>query len=331
MRALVLAFLGTLFACGDAPPPTDGKVEGGQLATSLIQHLNSSLQLVAPFRCARIQNDRATPLLSGMKVTMRKATLEVESLAQKKTLTIAAVADARGSDEATLQGLAFLRDAFISEKVDLVISLGGHGTSKDDIYAVLSAISVDAPYLTLAIPGDRESVPGHREAVSELAKAGAKIIDGAQYRVLSLGTLNLATMPGIAMSANLIANHEGCLHTLEDSQELLRYLESEDVDFLLASYAPARQDSRPATDLGAGGIHVGEQELAPLSQSKALRLRIHGMVAQPEAPQSGKLRLGPGASSLASGSLDPLDGSSSALVISITGQRLDWKRIVAAP
>jgi hypothetical protein len=89
-------------------------------------------------------------------------------------LKIAAISDARGSEAETLSAITELRAGFVEQDVDVVLSLGGHGSSMESIHAVLSAIATDAPYLTVAIPGDRESITGHREAVSELAKSGAK-------------------------------------------------------------------------------------------------------------------------------------------------------------
>ena len=327
MRALLLAALSTFLACGDPPPPSDGQVEGAKLATSLVQQLNSSLQLSAPFRCARVQVNLATPRVNGMSTSMTGATVQFEELAKKKSLRFGAISDARGSEEETLAAVSTLRESFVTEKVDLVLSLGGHGSSLASIQAVLSALTLDAPYLTIAIPGDRESVSAHREAVRELAKSGAKIIDGARYRVLSFGKVVVATMPGISKQANLIEGDNGCLHTVADVNQLLRYLPA-DTSLLLASYAPPRQEGPEGSDIGAGGIHTGEAALAGLLQNKALSLVVHGMVDN-ATPSSGKLKLGQGMRSVATGSADPLEGRTSALVISITGKKLAWKRLRA--
>jgi hypothetical protein len=266
-----------------------------------------------------------------MKVTMQGATLNFEGLAKKKSLTIAAVADARGDDEETLRGAAALREIFLEEGVDVVLSLGGHGKTEQATHALLSAISTKAPYLTVALPGDRESIPAHRKAVRSLAKSGARVLDGAQYRLLSLGDLLVATMPGIAMGANLIAGNDGCLHTEADTADLIEFIEKSESRVLLASYAPVRQEGSEGSDLGAGGIHVGETLLKPLLATEKLALRIHGMVGGRSSPTKGKHRMGPGSRTLAAGSLDALDGPSTALILAITGKKLSWRRVVAEP
>ncbi len=325
---IVLLALLSAIACGDPPPPADGQIEGAKLAKAMVTHLDRTLQMSAPFRCARIQLDRATPRLANMDLSMERATLIIGSLSDKKKIKIAALSDARGNQEETLKAVALMRETFIKEEVDIVLSLGGLASKKAAIHSLLSALSTDAPYLTLAIPGDRESTPAHRAAVADLAKSGTKILDGAQYRLLRMGNVLLATMPGVSMEANLIAAKEGCLHTADDGSELLRYLDDEEVKLVVASYAPIRGGG---SDLGAGGIHVGETQLAPLLQHKALAVHVHGMVSQKSSAKKGKERLARGPSFLAAGSVDPLDGPSSALIFSISDKKLLWQRIVAKP
>ncbi len=333
MRArLALLALSSLIACGDPPPPADGQAEGAKLATALVGHLDNSLTLVAPYRCARIQTDRATPRLTGMKISISGATLQLEDLADKKSLTIAAIADARGNDKETVDALRKMRSTFEEEGVDLVLSLGGMASKKESIHALLGAISVDAPYLTLALPGDRESIPAHREAVLALAKSGSRIVDGSQYRLLQLGQVLVATMPGLAMSANLIAGDEGCLHTGEDTKELLQFLNKQDgLKLVLASYAPLRQKGATGSDIGSSGIHVGEEVLAPLLEHQGLAAVVHGMVQERSPKKRGKGRWSQGPSYLAAGSVDPLDGPSSALIFTIRDKKLTWWRVQSAP
>lgn len=318
-------------ACGDEPLPTDGQLEGTRLALSLVEHVSTSLQLTAPYRCARMPARLEAPVIPDMPLTVTDAVVSIEKLAAKKTLLIAALADARGSEAETLRALGTMREKLIKEKVDVVISLGGMGETEDAIQAVLGELSREAPYLLVAIPGDRESVAAHRQAVRTLADSGARVLDGATYRFLRLGGVLLATMPGIAMTANLVAGHEGCEHTGDDVEALLDLLSNEKETVLLASYSPMRGQGKQASDQGVGAIHTGEALLAPLLDSDALSLVIHGMV-QPEAPAArGKIRPGQGTASLATGSLDPLEGPSAALLLSIAGKRVTWRRVGARP
>ena len=302
---------------------------GSRLALSLVEHLGTSLQLSAPHRCARIQPGLHAPVMPDMRWSVTDAILSIDSYADKKALLIAALADARGNDAVTLRATEIMREKFIQEKVDLVVSLGGMGKNKESIQAVLAELSRDAPYLLVALPGDRESVDAHRQAIRELTDSGARILDGATYRFLRLGSVLLATMPGIAMTANLIAGNEGCEHTGDDVKALLDLLSAEEATVVLASYAPLREQGDHASDRGVGAIHTGETLLSPLLGSAALSVVIHGMVEQESPTPRGKVRPGRGPSSIATGSLDPLTGPSAALLLSIAGKKLSWRRIEA--
>jgi hypothetical protein len=205
------------------------------------------------------------------------------------------------------------------------------GKDKESIHTVLAELTREAPYLVVAIPGERESVAAHREAIAELVASGSRILDGANYRLLRLGAVLVATMPGIAMTANLVAGDEGCEHTADDVSALLGQLASAKESVVLASYAPPRAEGPLASDRGAGSIHTGETILSPLLKSEAVSVILHGMVEGESPLPRGKIRPGQGATSLAAGSLDPLEGQSAALLLSISGKKLNWRRIQAIP
>jgi hypothetical protein len=266
-----------------------------------------------------------------MDLSLSGSIVNIDSLADKKTLLMATVADARGSDAETLGAVTKLREKFIKEKVNLVVSLGGIGEDKESIQAVLAELTRDAPYLLVAMPGDRESVTGHRQAIAELVASGARVLDGANYRLIRMGNLLLATMPGIAMTANLVAGDEGCEHTAEDVSRLQEQLANPKKTVVLASYAPPRAQGPQASDRGAGAIHTGETILSPLLRNEAVSVLVHGMVQEETPAPRGRIRPGQEVTSLAAGSLDPLEGQSAALLLSISGKKLSWRRIQAMP
>jgi hypothetical protein len=241
------------------------------------------------------------------------------------------VADARGSEAETLAAVAKLREKFRKEGVNLVVSLGGIGEDKASIQAVLAELTRDAPYLVVALPGDRESVASHRQAIGELVASGARILDGANYRLIRLGSMLLATMPGIDMTANLIAGDEGCEHTADDVSALQQRIADSKHGVVLASYAPLRETGPRASDWGAGAIHTGETTLSSLLEDDAVAVVVHGMVQSESPAPRGKIRAGQAVTSLAAGSLDPLEDKSVALLLSISGKKLSWRRMQAMP
>ncbi len=324
MRLLLVALLLVHSACGDPPPPTDGQVEGAKLGLSLSEHIGVSTSWVAPFRCARFPLKPTSPNVSGVQWQQAHDVLTIKM--QGKTGRVATIADARIHATSDIAPLERLRARLEEEKVDVLVSLGGMGQESEDLRRVLAALTTNATYLVLALPGDRESVSAHREVVAELASNGARIIDGSRYRLAALGQLHMATMPGISREASLIADTNGCLHTKEDVIALQERLRAWGKPALLFSYAPWRQETLLATDFGVGGVHIGEQMLSPLQSSENITALVHGMQIHHGKP-SGSMHLGGPVMSLTAGSVDPQDTSPSALLFTVVGAKLAWKRL----
>ncbi len=324
LRFLLVVVLLTHGACSDPPPPTDGQVEGALLGLSLSEHIGESTAWQAPFRCARFPLAPTNPNVDGVQWREPHGVLDIQM--QGKTGRVAAIADARADASSDMASLQELRVVLGSEKIDILVSLGGMGQDAKSLERVLGALTTDATYVLFALPGDRESVPAHRATVAKLAAEGARIIDGSQYRLATLGPLHIATMPGISREASLIAGANGCLHTEADIVALQDHLRAWGQPALLFSYAPWRQETPKATDFGVGGVHIGERVLGPLRSGGSVTTLVHGMQA-PIGKDSGSMRLGVPVMSLTAGSVDSQRATPSALLFTVAGAKLAWKRL----
>jgi hypothetical protein len=188
------------------------------------------------------------------------------------------VADARGASPATLTQLGRVRADFERERVELVVSLGGMGTSEEELTQVLGALSRDAPWVVWAIPGERESIPAHRAAVASLSAAGYPVFDATRVRMVELDGAVLASFPGAAEASRLLAGADGCVHRPDDASALAMRLGAQKGVRVWAGHAPPRQSADDAGDVALGGVHVGERALAAALPAARAQLVLHGMV-----------------------------------------------------
>ncbi|MCB9560575.1 MAG: hypothetical protein H6708_09225 [Kofleriaceae bacterium] len=193
------------------------------------------------------------------------------------------LADARGGDDAgaTARGV---RAALDAAPPAVVVTLGGLGTDRDTIEATLGPLATGAPWVVVAIPGDREAIPEHRAAIGRLAAAGAPVVDGSQVRVIELPGVRVGTLPGVPWRTRLAAGVDGCVHDVDDLAALLDALTGPpggDVGddrptTILATQTPPRQQG--AFDLAPGGVHVGEIALAAALVDRGLDVVAQGAV-----------------------------------------------------
>lgn len=299
-----------------------------------------AIDLREPFRCARFENGDADPppprvvKHGGATYEVRGDTLAIEG---DRELVIAVVADARGANPATLEQLGALRRELTEAGVELVLSLGGHGREPSEIARVLSALALDAPWVVVAMPGDREALPAHRAAVDQVSDGVRGVVfDGSQVRFIEHGSAVIATFPGVEHGSQVVAGTEGCVHTAEDAGDLAAALADRDRARIVASFAPPRQRGPGASDLTRDGIHVGEQLLAEAVDTAKPVLVVHGLVEDgARATASGEQRAGGEPAVVGAGSLeaapDPLRHrtvTSAALIARITADRVRWRRLV---
>jgi hypothetical protein len=316
----------------ETQPDRNAQARGAALATALRAGIDATASIRAPHRCARLYPEELGPDVAEVAVDApgarsarrRGPILQIEP-AGDGPLTIGIVADAHGAVDA----LSGIRQAFRRAGVRVVVALGGMGTERDTIARALAALASDSPdspgaagaggdgWILLAMPGDWEAVPEHRAAVAELADRGVRgVIDGSDVRLLEVGGIQLATLPGAPHPGRLMAGDDGCVFTSEDATAIAALLAQRPGVRLLLAHAPPRQGraglaliQASPTDAGHTAIPVGERALADVLRATPVDAVIHGLVATRGRPLTGEHAPGSNAPViLSAGSLDPLQG-----------------------
>jgi len=325
----------------DAQPMDVGELAGDTIARGVVEAMTVAEAMHEAYPCARLDDAESPAPPTSMTAFGRTFEREGQLLAVSggdKTLVIGFVADAREPTERTLTNLAGVRAAFEKHKVELVVSLGGMGTSEAQIEASLGALAHNAKWPVVAIPGGRESIPAHTAAIASLSDGGRSVVfDGARVRVIAMDGASIGTLPGIADPSQLIAGNEGCSHGVESLVELATLLGERPAPRVLASYAPPRQSGETASDVAAGHIHIGEDAVARAVAVAKPAVVAHGLVDEAaDDPKSGAVqRAAAPPLIVGAGSLDgePLwlpDGrvlGGSAIVVTVGKNRTTWRRI----
>ncbi len=272
VAAAALAALPGCGSCGAREDVDPIATEVGKtMAAGLTGAIDRSAALGEPFRCAEPSGTasaagpgadlgrRAGRALSFDGDWLRMGPAEV---GRDRTLVAGVVADARGASAATLTQLGRVRAAFERERVELVVSLGGMGTSEEELTQVLGALARDAPWVVWAIPGEREAIPAHRAAIASLSAAGYPVFDATRVRMVEVDGAVLASFPGAAEASRLLAGSDGCVHRPDDASALAMRLGAQKGVRVWAGHAPPRQSDDDAGDVALGGVHVGERALA---------------------------------------------------------------------
>jgi hypothetical protein len=245
------------------------------------------------------------------------------------------VADARGTDEATLANVKAARKLFEAAKVDAVISLGGQGATRADVAAVLGPLARDARWVVIAIPGDLEDLEAHRAAIEELRAAGAPIVDGAAARIVVIDGVAIAFLAGLPLAEDgrahgLAAGLAGCGFTEEDAAALADRLAAEPGPRVVASYRPPRQRGGEATDVTPGGVHAGEDVVARVARRGNATLLVHGASRESAGRWAGAAPIVAATGALASAPVRLHGGgvdAGSVLVVEIDGERAEIKSL----
>jgi hypothetical protein len=302
------AALTAVSACGSCGSREEGDPVangvGKTIAAGLAGAIERSAALAEPFRCAELSGSasvsgpgadlgrRAGRALSFDGDWLRMGPAEV---GRDHTLVAGVVADARGASAATLTQLGRVRAAFERERVELVVSLGGMGTSEEELTQVLGALARDAPWVVWAIPGEREAIGAHRAAVASLSAAGYPVFDATRVRMVEVDGAVLASFPGAAAASRLLAGADGCVHRPDDASALAMRLGAQKGVRVWAGHAAPRQRDDDAGDVALGGVHVGERALAAALPAARAHLVLHGMVDEAAlGSASGHARMGTG-------------------------------------
>lgn len=285
MRGGRWSWLVLVAACGSSEPPDTASTEVGRaVAAGLVAAVERAAPIAEPFRCAELAAGAPSSVTEIGKRAGRALALDGDRLrigpAEEggRTLVVGVVADARGATAATLAQLGRVRAEFEREKVELVVSLGGMGTSEAELGEVLGALGRDASWVVWAIPGEREAIPAHRAAVASLAAAGYPVFDAARIRLVEVDGSVLASFPGAEEPGRLLAGAEGCVHRADDAAALAVRLAKQKGVRVWAGHSAPRQSGPEADDVALGGVHVGERALAAALPAARADLVLHGMV-----------------------------------------------------
>jgi hypothetical protein len=168
---------------------------------------------------------------------------------------IAAIADARGADPATVRAVADLARQMGEARADLVISLGGMAGDEHGIEVLISALGTAGGVLA-ALPGDREPQEPFHDALDRVRGDGGdlQVIDLQRRRVLDGPALDLVALPGYRWPSYL--GEGDCSYRSGDLAPLAALAQRTDGPRLLASYTPPG-DVGDAVDRAV----LGDQEL----------------------------------------------------------------------
>lgn len=190
-------------------------------------------------------------------------------------MTIGVIADAAGSAPATLAALGRLRARF--GQADIVISLGGMGTTKAELGAVFAALADGAAWPLVAMPGDLEAVPAQAEAIAARRRRGAVVIDGRQVQRIELPGLTIGLVPGVGAAERLVAGAAGCRYERAGVAAVLAELAARPGLRVLATAEAPRSGGDPPTG-----------ELALTASPDVIDLAVHGGTDAATAARAGR-------------------------------------------
>lgn len=344
MRSTAAIVALAVIACGSSKKgPDPGELAGQELAAGVTFARSKAAELSEPYRCAAwVSDEQAEPISiaagkTNLEIEGRRAALRIEGQRSGAAIAVAFVADARGAQPPTIKRLHDLARELDESGVHLVVSLGGMGTTQDELSESLGALA-DGAFVVIAIPGDRESIPAHRAAIAELSERGAGIVDGSLVRLIANDHIAIGTFPGVEHGEQLVAQSDGCQHFPEDAASLAKRMSEHSGVRVWASYAPPRQSGESGSDLTLSGVHVGETMLVDSIARAGAHLVVHGLVDESSwVSARGDLRVSDGARVIVgAGSVDTLPlrqprkpaFGGSALVASVSPRRVKWRRIV---
>ncbi len=306
-------------ACGSKPTPSAAPAVGRALGAAL----DTADGLREPWRCAALD----TPALADEQLATggRHWKLSGHSLARTDNdvaLVIGVVADAGGAAPATLAALARLRARLDQETPDLVLALGGMGSTRGELEATLGALADRASYPVVAVPGDLEPAAALRDAVGALRGRGDAVIDSRLARWIELPGATIATIPGAGSPARLVAGAEGCGWRAEDVAAVYAELSARPGLRIAATAEAPRESSH--------GDATGELALAATS-AHPIDIALHGPGVATATPARGGGRDG-AAIALGPGTADatprlPEPHPPSAGVLAIRGNVWTWRPV----
>jgi hypothetical protein len=232
-----------------------------------------------PWRCAAAD----TPPLAAEDIKIGKHAWNVGEHTLARTddgsTVIGVVADAGGADPRTIAALGRLRAAFDAAKVDLVLTLGGMGTTVAELEATLGTFADRAGWPVVALAGDLEPATAQVAALHALRARGDIVLDARQVRTIALPGATVVTVPGAGAAERLADPGDGCTWTAADVAAIYSGITGQPGLRVVASAEAPR--------VTVDGEAAGELALVP-SKAQPVEVMLHGPVQPtPTAARTG--------------------------------------------
>lgn len=270
----MIALASALAACGTSSPPPSAPRIGHVLGAVLA----AADEARAPWRCAALD----TPMLPDLALATGERRWQLGGRTLRRTdrddvIAIGVVADAANASPRTIAALARLRGELERSAPDVVLTLGGMGSTQAELEATLGTLAERAPWPVVALPGDLEPVTAQAAAIAALHERGVTVVDGRLVRWVELAGVTLATLPGAGARERLTAGDDGCQWRADDIAKLASELTAKPGMRIVAS------SEAPRTTVA--GEPAGELALVP---AQPVEVALHGPVSPaPSPPRAG--------------------------------------------
>lgn len=311
-----------LAACGGGASAVPA---GAQIGPSLTAALAAADLARAPWRCAAPDGPVAADATIPIGPHTWKLNGHTLSRAGRPAdFVIGAIADAGGSAPATLAAIGRLRAKLT--RADLVLVLGGMGTTQAELEASLGVLGDHPTFPIVVLPGDLESVPALTAASAALRSRGVTVLDGRLVHAIEAPGVAIAALGGAGARGRLVAADDGCAYRDTDVTAALIAL-TDRPGIRIAASAEAPRSTRGGEPVGELGMTAGA--------GQEVDVALHG----PSGPGASRSRSGArngDAVALTPGTVDAtprLPGPATpptAGLLTISGDSWTWKPITDA-
>ncbi|MGE0872894.1 MAG: hypothetical protein AB7P03_30340 [Kofleriaceae bacterium] len=271
--APVVTALASSCSGGTGGPPPAGERIGPALSAAL----TAADKARSPWRCG--ERVGSTVSAETISIGSKRWTVAGQTVAMAGTgaITIGAIADAGTATPATIAALERLHAKLA--RADVILALGGMGTTQPDLEATLGAIAKQGAAPVIALPGDLEDVNAQAAAIAALRSRNQVVLDGRLVRQLELPGVAVAMVPGASYAERLSAGAEGCSYRPADIAAAATALRSLPALRVLATTEAPRA--------AHGGEPTGDLVVTPAPGS--IDIALHGPVTvDASRPSSGR-------------------------------------------
>lgn len=310
MKRLALCVLAA--ACGGSPPEAP---LGARVGPALNAALVAFDQARAPVQCASPGPTLVDETLKGWRLSGTTM-----SSARSGAVSIGVIADAGGAAPGTLAVLGRLKAQLAD--VDLIVTLGGMGSTQAELEATLGVLADGAKGILVAIAGDLEPAPALAQAIGKLRARNLLVIDGRLARTIELPGATIGTLPGARSVQRLAAGADGCHYTAANVSALLGELTARAGIRIMATAEPPRGTTNHEAS--------GELAITPGALHE-IDVVLHGPMTEAPTPAKSGTRDG-SATPLTPGTSDattrlPARHTPTAGILTIDGTAWRWKPI----